>query len=89
MFEWDEDKRIKNVLKHGLDFLEAPPLFDDHRKITFEYWVKGEERFLDMAIHKGRLCCLVYTKRNKNIRLISLRKASRKERRRYENNKND
>jgi uncharacterized DUF497 family protein len=89
MFEWDEDKRIKNVLKHGLDFLEAPPLFDDPEKITFEYTVKNEERFLDMTRYKGSLCCLVYTQRGENIRLISFRRASRKERRRYENNKND
>jgi uncharacterized DUF497 family protein len=89
MFEWDEDKRIKNILKHGLDFLEAPFLFDNPRKLTFEFFVRNEERFLDMAVNKETLCCLVYTKRGENIRLISFRKASRKEKRRYENNKND
>jgi hypothetical protein len=89
MFEWDEEKRLKNVAKHGLDFLEAPSVFDHPYKVTFDYVIQNEERFLDMALYKGNLCCLVYTKRGHYIRLISFRKASRKERKKYDHYQKD
>lgn len=50
-FEWDEDKRRENLLKHGLDFLDAPTLFDGpllvHLDTREEY---GEPRLIGIGV---------------------------------------
>ena len=85
MYEWDEAKRETNLRKHGLDFWIAPLVYESLEKITYRLKSEREERFLDVALVevKGAVLALVYTTRNGNVRFISFRYASRKERRRY------
>ena len=84
-FEWDEDKRQRNILHHGIDFerakeiwqgpvLEAPSLQTRH----------SEERFLAIGESQGRLITVVFTWRGKNRRIISARVARQDERENYE-----
>jgi uncharacterized protein len=90
-YEWDETKRIQNRAVHDVDFTamddfewDNAVIFEDRRK---EY---GETRFVAFAPIKGRLHCVVFTSRQGNIRIISLRKANRREVYLYEKkNEND
>lgn len=86
MYEWDEAKREANLRKHGLDFDDADKVFENPSRVTFEVEVRGEVRWLDIALVEtdGIVLALVYTVRGYNIRIISFRKASRKERRIYD-----
>ncbi len=85
-YEWDETKNASNIRKHGIDFLEAKRIFDgfvltlvDHR---YEY---GELREISIGL-VGRVVSLtvVHTDRVGRTRIISARKASRREKMRYE-----
>lgn len=79
--EWDEAKRAGNLAKHGIDFADAMEMFavpmfvkSDDRK---DY---GEPRWQGLGIVQGRLMVVAYTKREPNtVRIISLRKANRRE----------
>lgn len=85
MYEWDEAKRKANLRKHGLDFADASLVYEDPKKLTLISAWSEESRNLDLAfaeIH-GTLLCLVYTERGDNVRVISFRRASRRERRLY------
>ena len=85
MYEWNEAKREAILKKHGLDFYAAHLVYEDPRKVTSRLKSKQEARLLDVALVKvkGAILALVYTMRNGNVRFISFRYASRKERRRY------
>ena len=85
MYEWDEAKREANLLKHRLDFWAAHLVYENPEKITYRLKSEPETRFLDIALVelKGSILALVYTIRNGNVRFISFRSASRRERRRY------
>ena len=85
MYEWDEAKREANLKKRGLDFYAAHLVYESRKKITYRLKRESEIRFLDVALVevKGAILALVYTMRNANVRFISFRYASRKERRRY------
>lgn len=87
MYEWDEAKREANLRKHGLDFDDADIVYEDPNKVTFSIVGRGESRWLDIALveSNGIVLALVYTVRRYNIRIISFRKASRKERQIYDN----
>jgi uncharacterized DUF497 family protein len=85
VYVWDEAKREANLKKHGLDFWAAHLVYENPDKVTSRLKSKQEERLLDVALVelKGAVLALVYTKRSGNIRFISFRHASRKERRSY------
>jgi len=85
-FEWDEDKRRANLRKHGVEFADAVSAFDDDNAMTLrDAGSEGEERFVTLAADAfGRLLVVVYTWREEGIRLISARKATRRERKQYE-----
>jgi uncharacterized DUF497 family protein len=83
--EWDEDKCLKNILKHGFDFHAVPEIFSgyyleklDTRK---DY---GEDRWVTLGVIQGVVVVLVHTERNGKLRPISLRKATAGERAAYE-----
>ncbi len=87
-FEWDEDKSRSNFKKHGVSFEEAKTVFNDPFAITIEDpdHSDEEERYIDIGFSsKGRLVVVWYTERNENIRIIGCRKATKKERKSYEN----
>ncbi len=85
MYEWDEATREANLRKHRLDFWVAHLVYENPEKITYRLKSKPETRFLDIALVelKGAVLALVYPIRNGNVRFISFRYASRRERRRY------
>jgi uncharacterized protein len=80
VYEWDEDKRLKNFEKHGYDLADGELVYESPTKITV-----GSHRPLDIAEVGGELITLTltYTLRGVAVRCISLRKASRKERSLY------
>lgn len=83
-FEWDANKARTNLAKHGVSFEEAATLFADARSLTIPDPVHSavEHRFVTLGTsHRGKLLVVVHTERGDNIRIISARLASRRERR--------
>lgn len=84
-FEWDDDKDKANRAKHGIGFQEAAVIFT-HPLVTAQDDRRdyGEKRFISYGrIGKSIVFVVVHTRRLGRIRLISARKANRKERRAY------
>ena len=85
MFELDETKRQANILKHGVDPIEAAEIFADFfisridRRTDY-----GEVRFAALGYVGEIADVVVYTQRGDKIRLISARKAGRKDIERYQ-----
>ena len=84
IFEWDERKNRQNIEKHGISFRRAATIFngrvlqwEDNRK---DY---GEERRIAIGRTEHRILQVVYTLRNRNLRIISARKATKDERQKY------
>ena len=89
LFEWDPNKAKENLEIHGVSFDEAGTAFRDTLSLAIYDPLHSEEedRFVLLGnSHKDRLLVLVHTVRGDNIRLISARKASKKERKQYEGN---
>ena len=85
-YQWDPEKAASNVGKHGVDFADAVGVFEDEWALTIkEEYVEGEQRFATVGTDfLERVLVVVYTHRGAEIRLISARRAIRKERRTYE-----
>ena len=82
-FEWDEAKARANVRKHrGVDFADAVAVFEDGAAVTIsDEDSTDEERWVTIGTDAfGRLLVVVFTWRGTNIRLISARRATRRER---------
>jgi len=86
MYEWDEPKAAANLRKHGVDFADAALVLEDDLALTMRDPVgRGEARWVTMGQDPNRrVLVVVYTWRGERIRLISARKATGAERRRYE-----
>ena len=84
--EWDPQKARTNARKHGAEFADAVSALEDESAITVQDDdVADEKRFVTLGHDAfGRLLVVVYTWRGENIRLISARKATRRERETYE-----
>jgi len=83
-FEWDSQKAISNLKKHGVDFAEAVAVLEDEMAITIPDNYPDEERFITIGMDSlGRILVVVYTWRETRIRIISARKATAKEIRQY------
>ncbi len=84
-YQWDNDKATANLRKHGIDFADAVSVFSDDLAITIPDERFDEERFITVGMDAfGRVLVVVYTWRGNEIRLISARKATRRERKQYE-----
>ena len=86
-FEWDARKAVANRSKHRVPFEEAATVFGDPLSLTVPDpgQRKGEARFITIGIsHRERILVVVHTDRRGRIRLISARRASRREKRTYE-----
>lgn len=86
-FQWDHEKARANQLKHGVSFEEAASAFADPLSLSLNDpdHQEGEDRRLLLgSSDQGRLLLVVYTERGHLIRLISARRATRHERRQYE-----
>jgi uncharacterized DUF497 family protein len=83
---WDPNKAKTNRNKHGISFSDAEAVLFDPNAISYEDEdAKGEQRHLSIGLDSlGRVLVVVYTYRADNIRLISARRATRKERQNYE-----
>ncbi|UBF24829.1 BrnT family toxin [Kovacikia minuta CCNUW1] len=86
-FEWDDNKAESNTLKHGITFEEAVTVFADPYLMFTEdsKHSQGEER--EWAIgeaENGSIVVVVFTVRGEKIRIISARKATKRECQRYE-----
>ena len=84
MFLWDEAKRRANLRKHGIDFVDAERIFsgftltaEDSREAY------GERRFLTLGLLEDQVVSVAHTERGENIRIISIRKATKHEARFY------
>jgi uncharacterized DUF497 family protein len=83
--EWDYLKATSNLKKHNVDFADAVTVLDDDLAITIREETPGEERFVTLRTDAlGRLLVVVYPWRQDCIRIISARKATSRERHRYE-----
>ena len=84
IFDWDENKNKANQNKHGMSFEEACSVFYDDRAILFDdpEHSADEDRFLLLGMsEKARICivCHCYRESDTVIRIISARKATKKE----------
>jgi uncharacterized DUF497 family protein len=86
-FEWDEEKALTNLRKHGVAFSEAQTVFDDDlaRITEDEDHSADEERELIIGYSvRGRLLVSSFVQRGERIRIINARTADPRERRRHE-----
>ena len=74
-FEFDPEKSRGNQEKHGIDFETAQFLWVDERRVTFDTTFQDENRHGIIAFYRDRVWCAIYTIRNQNIRIISVRRA--------------
>lgn len=89
IFEWDENKSKNNIIKHRVSFNEAKTVFlDEHaRVIPDKESSKKENRFIILGLShtlKLLVVCHCYRESEEVIRIISARKATRKESKTYE-----
>lgn len=86
-FEWDQDKAISNLRKHGTLFQDAIFVFSDPHRTTVpdQRLNYGEERFVTYGYIDARLFVVVFTQDLifEVVRIISARKANARERKRY------
>ena len=82
-FEWDENKNKVNLEKHAIDFVLATEVFSDHMAVETIRIVNNEERIQIIGKIGGCIISVAYTWRKTNIRIISARLASKKERLNY------
>jgi uncharacterized DUF497 family protein len=86
-FEWDPEKARRNLTKHGVAFEEAATVFADFLSSTFpdpEHSIEEEREITIGTSERGRLLVVSHTERGDRIRIISARKATRRERKAYE-----
>jgi len=83
-YEWDPDKALTNRAKHDVSFADAVEVFSDEYAITTEDRTLHEQRHTTLGFDAlGRLLVVVYTWRDENLRIISARKATARERAAY------
>lgn len=79
-FEWDENKNIANIAKHGYDFRRAAKILkgDD---FVYEYHSSymDEKRIVAIGLYESQHVAIIYTFRNDQTRIISVRRARKKE----------
>ncbi len=84
-YEWDDKKNQANILNHGIDFVDAWTIFEnpilekiDNRQ---DY---GEVRYIAIGLLACVEVVVIYTTRSQNIRIISIRRANKNERKIYQ-----
>jgi uncharacterized DUF497 family protein len=86
-FEWESEKAAENLKRHGVSFEEAATAFGDPLSITIDDpdHSEAEDRFILLGMtFRARLVVVVHTDRGENVRLISARIPTRRERESYE-----
>ena len=84
-FEFDPAKAAINLKKHGVSFADAEAVFEDPLAVhKADPDMQGEERFIAVGLGSAaKVLVVVYTLRERNIRLISVRRATRQEAKSY------
>ena len=84
MTTWDEPKRRRNLRKHGFDFVDAEQVFEG---LTYTYEDDrlryDEQRFVSLGLLREIVVSIVHTEEGDHIHIISMRKATRREREIY------
>jgi uncharacterized protein len=79
-FTWSEAKRAANLKAHGLDFIDAPRVFEG---VTFSFeddrFSYGEQRFVTLGLLAGVPVSIAHSETDHEIRIISFRKATKRE----------
>jgi uncharacterized DUF497 family protein len=83
-FEWDEEKRLANIEKHSLDFLDADLVFGNAHLVGLPRIVGGEQRWLAIGTIENVFVTTIFTRRGDIIRIISMRSARHGERKRHQ-----
>ena len=87
IFEWDSRKAAQNSRKHGVSFPEAATVFFDPQAITFDDpdHSDDEDRFITIGHSSSdRLLFIAHGDRGDRVRIISARKATKRETHEYE-----
>ncbi|MEO1145472.1 MAG: BrnT family toxin [Cyanobacteria bacterium J06638_22] len=89
IFEWDDDKAQQNELKHGVSFEEAQSAFYDERaRLIYDPdYSQDEERYILLGMSttfRLLIICHGYRQSNEIIRIISARKATKREKQQYQ-----
>jgi uncharacterized DUF497 family protein len=86
-FEWNPEKAAINLRKHNISFQEAATVFNDSLSVTFpdpDHSI-GENRYVIIGMSRSeKLLVVSHTDRENSTRIISARRATRQERRFYE-----
>lgn len=83
-FEWDDDKASRNAAKHGVSFPEAAVAMQDPLSVDFDDLLEPANLVTLAASPTGRILYSVAALGEDNVRLISARDATRRERQLYE-----
>lgn len=85
-FEWGPAKARSNLTKHGISFSDVETAFYDQKAISLpDPGASAEERFILVGMDAlGTIVVVIYTYRGNSIRIISARKATKSERKSYE-----
>jgi hypothetical protein len=86
-FEWDARKALANHVKHGVSFEEAMSVFSDPLACIFDDPDHSVAEFREIIIglsQKQRLLLVSFAERGATVRIVSARKATKRERQDYE-----
>lgn len=79
-FTWHEIKRRTNLRDHGFNFADVPQAFEGPTS-TFEdeRYNYDEQRFITLGLLRGQVVVIAHTERNDTVRVISMRKGTKRE----------
>jgi len=86
-FEWDPGKARKNRPKHRISFQEAATVFGDPLAVTYPDpdHSLSEQRFITLGMSStGRVLMVAHVDRDENVRIVSARRTTQRERKSYE-----
>lgn len=83
-FEYDPRKNLLNKDKHGIDFQEAQILWQDEQLLVLPLRFEDEDRYACIGMIAGKHWTAIVTYRNKDIRIISVRRSRKNEVQLYE-----
>jgi len=83
-FTWDEEKRRANIIKHGFDFVDTKEVFEGFTfTLEDDRLDYGEERFITLGLLNGTVVVIAHTEKWNEVRVISIRKATKHEQKIY------
>ena len=85
-YEWDEQKNQVNISKHGIDFETATRLWDDSNRIEIQTLFSEENRIILIGKIDKKIWAAIFNLRETAYRIISVRRARKKEISLYEKN---